>query len=301
MSYTSNIIKEVQEQVLADMDKFGTNWDKPWLDVMSKSFPMNFATKKHYTGFNIFWLSLASYKKGYVHNAWATYKQWTKLGGKVKKAEKSTRVFYWELKKYEDKNSLDTNGDPEIKSRWFLKIWNVFNIYQVDGVELPKPKLTNKVNPITKVEQFIKNTKAEVQIGGTRACYSPVLDYINMPSMEYFKNTKTATASAHWYSTLLHELVHWTGHDSRCKRNFKKGYMSKEYAMEELVAETGSAILSVMLGVVKQPTPDHAKYLNCWKQIIQNNPKAIFTAFSKSTQAIDFLNNLQPKEKKEVA
>ena len=301
MSYTNNIIKEVQEKVLADMDKLGTDWDKPWLDMMRKSFPMNFATKKHYTGFNIFWLSLASANKGYIHNAWATYKQWTNLGGIVKKGEKSTRVFYWELKKFEDKENLDSNGDPEIKSRWFLKIWNVFNIYQVDGIELPKPELVNKINPISKVEEFIRKTKAEIKIGGSTACYSPILDYINMPSMEYFKNTKTANASVHWYSTLLHEIVHWTGHDNRCKRNFKKGYASKEYAMEELVAETGSAILTVMLGITKTPTPDHAKYLNHWKEVIRNNPKAIFTAFSKSSQAIEFLNNLQLKEKKKVA
>ena len=141
----------------------------------------------------------------------------------------------------------------------------------------------------------------EIKIRGDAASYSPVLDYINMPNMECFKNTDTATASEHWYSTLLHELIHWTGHKNRCNRNFSKTFKSQEYAMEELVAESGSAILSVMLGIIKQPTPDHAKYLNGWKQIIRNNPRAIFTAFSKSTQAIELLNNLQPKKIEEVA
>jgi antirestriction protein ArdC len=301
MSYTNTVIKDVQDTILKHMDKYGTDWDKPWRELMSRSFPYNYSTKKNYTGFNIFWLSLASYKKGFNHNIWATYKQWATLGGTVKKGQKSTRVFYWELKSYEDKENVDANGKPEIQSRWFLKIWNVFNIDQVDGIELPKPKTINKVASIAKAEQFIKNTKAEIKIGGDRACYSPVLDYISMPTQEQFKATKTSSATENWYSTVLHELVHWTGHESRCKRNFKNSYFSQEYAMEELVAETGSAILTVMLGITKTPRPDHSQYLNSWKNMIRKKPKAIFTAFSKSTQAIEFLNSLQPKEKKKVA
>jgi len=302
MSYTTNIIKEVSATILADMEKYGSDWDKPWRDMMAKSYPMNHATQKEYTGFNILWLSLACHYKGYTNNAWATYKQWSKLGATVKKGEKSTRVFYWELKRFEDKNNVDENGEPEIKSRWFLKVWNVFNVAQVDGIKLPKPKkIINKVKSVKRAEQYIANTKAVIQIGGNRACYSPVLDYINMPSKAQFKDTKTAKASENYYSTLLHELVHWTGHKDRCKRDFSKSFGSKEYAMEELVAETGSAMLCVMLGVSKSPRPDHAKYLNHWKEVIKNNPRAIFSAFSKSSQAIEFLNNLQPSAKKEVA
>lgn len=301
MSYTTKIIEEVSKKVLSMMEDYKDDWTKPWVDTMAKSFPINFATKKDYNGFNIFWLSLACHYKGYNHNKWATYKQWVKLGGTVKKGEKSTRVFYWELKKFEDKNNVDVNGDPEIKSRWFLKVWNVFNVEQVDGIKLPKPNLVNKVDSIAYADKYIKNTKAVIKIHGDVASYSPVLDYINMPNKEQFKNTDSATASEHWYSTLLHELVHWTGHKDRCDRNFSKIFKSQEYAMEELVAETGSAILTVLLGVSKTTRPDHAKYLNSWKKVIKDNPKAIFTAFSKSTQAIELLNNLQPKEKKEVA
>jgi len=54
-----------------------------------------------------------------------------------------------------------------------------------------------------------------------------------------------------------------------------------------------------VLGLSPRPRKDHAQYLNGWMKAIKNEPKAIFKAFSKATQALDFILNLQ--EKKEVA
>ena len=57
-----------------------------------------------------------------------------------------------------------------------------------------------------------------------------------------------------------------------------------DYAFEELVAETGAATLSVLLGVSPEPRPDHAQYLNGWLKAIKDNPKAVFTAFTQAKQ-----------------
>ena len=51
-------------------------------------------------------------------------------------------------------------------------------------------------------------------------------------------------------------------------------------------------MLCVMLGITNKPRPDHAKYLNSWKKAIKDNPRAIFSAFSKSNKAIQFLDEL---------
>ena len=81
-----------------------------------------------------------------------------------------------------------------------------------------------------------------------RACYTPATDTINMPNADAFVDTPDATATQSFYSTLLHEHVHWTGHESRLDRLKSKGKFTSDYAYEELIAELGSVILAVQLG-----------------------------------------------------
>jgi len=115
-----------------------------------------------------------------------------------------------------------------------------------------------------------------------------------MPSLEMFDT------DVDYFSTLLHELTHWTGHKDRCDRDQANKFGTEEYAKEELVAEVGSAFLCRILGIEKTVREDHAKYLNNWIKIIQDDSKAMVKAFSQAQKSIDFLEKLQ-LEKQEVA
>ncbi len=94
---------------------------------------------------------------------------------------------------------------------------------------------------------------------------------------------------------MLHELTHWAGHKSRCARDMSSRFGDDKYAMEELVAELGSAFLSVELGVTQAPRKDHASYLNSWIKVLENDPKAIFFAAARASEAVAYLNSLQSK------
>ena len=85
------------------------------------------------------------------------------------------------------------------------------------------------------------------------------------------------------------------------KRDFSGFFGTEAYAIEELVAESGSAILSALLGISPTVRADHAQYINGWIEQLNNKPEQVLQAITKSTQAIDFLDNLQTKVKKEVA
>jgi antirestriction protein ArdC len=93
--------------------------------------------------------------------------------------------------------------------------------------------------------------------------------------------------SINWYRTILHELCHATGHESRLGRNLKNAFGSKDYAREELVAELGSAFLCAALGIV--PTVRHADYLGAWLEVLQEDNRAIFRAASAASKAADWL------------
>jgi antirestriction protein ArdC len=94
-------------------------------------------------------------------------------------------------------------------------------------------------------------------------------------------------------ATLLHELVHFTSHESRCNRQLGKRFGDQAYAIEELVAELGAAFLCADLRITDEPRADHAQYLASWLSVLKADKKAIFTAASKASEAAAFLAALQ--------
>ncbi len=92
-----------------------------------------------------------------------------------------------------------------------------------------------------------------------------------------------------YYSTLAHETTHWTSHESRCNRELSKRFGDQAYAMEELIAELGSAFAMAHLELETTPRRDHAAYIDSWLKVLRADSRAIFTAASKAQQAADYL------------
>jgi antirestriction protein ArdC len=178
----------------------------------------------------------------------------------------------------------------------------VFNADQVDGFEappLPEPKDPAQI--LDRAEAFIAATGADIRHGGNRAFYRFPDDFIQMPERERFMGTETSTATESYYSTLLHELTHWTGSAKRCDRAFGKRFGDEAYAVEELVAELGAAFLCADLGITLEPRADHAAYIDNWLKVLKADKKAIFTAASQAAKATDYLAGLQATEITEAA
>ena len=86
----------------------------------------------------------------------------------------------------------------------------------------------------------------------------------------------------------LHELVHWTGHKSRCDRKFGEVFGNEAYAFEELVAELGAALLGSACSLTMN-IENHASYLASWKAGLKDDPTAIQRALSAASKAVKFL------------
>jgi hypothetical protein len=93
-----------------------------------------------------------------------------------------------------------------------------------------------------------------------------------------------------YYATLFHELGHLTGHEKRLDRNLTIRFGTEAYAAEELVAELTSAFLCAELGV--QGELRHSGYIGHWIKLLKSDPRAIFTAASKASQAANYLCSL---------
>ena len=106
--------------------------------------------------------------------------------------------------------------------------------------------------------------------------------------IDFFRDSES------YYATLAHEMTHWTRHPSRLDRDFgRKRFGDEGYAMEELVAELGSAFLSADLELTPEVREDHAAYIASWIKVLKDDKRAIFTAASHAQRAADFLHGLQ--------
>ena len=98
----------------------------------------------------------------------------------------------------------------------------------------------------------LESLGADIRHGYAQAAYEPRNDFITLPDLERFKS------GAAYYSTLAHEVTHWSGASDRLARNLTGRFGSQAYGMEELVAELGSAFQMAKLGVSPEPRTDHA-------------------------------------------
>jgi antirestriction protein ArdC len=294
----SDCYTEITNAIIADLEQGVRPWQKPWSSGDGTACGPLRSTGEPYRGINTLWLWRQADRAGYTSPYWFTYQQARELGAQVRRGEKSSLVVYANLyAKTED----DDAREPEEKRIPFLKAYSVFNADQIENVpERFLPRATpaagdaRENNP--RAVEFFANTGAAIREDEERAFYAILEDTIYMPPFRKFEQADR------YYSTLAHELTHWTGHPKRTPRKFPKAAFSPAtYAREELVAELGAAFLCADLGLNLTPRPDHADYIGNWLQVLRNDKRAIFQAAAYAQKAADFLHALQPASAKQAA
>jgi antirestriction protein ArdC len=259
--------------------------------------PLNARTGKRYNGINIVSLWVAAETGGYPEPLWATYRQWRQLDAQVRKGEKASLVVFY--KPYDADPDPDDPEEPAPakaggKRRVARASW-AFNCAQVDGyTPPPTPEPLGPIERIFDADRFFAAIGARIVHGGQEAYYRPSTDTIHMPDEHLFTGTSTMTRSESYFAVLAHEHIHLTGHPSRLDRNLTQRFGKLERAAEELVAEVGAAFLCAELGITQDVRADHAQYLASWVQLLKADPKAIFTAAARASEAVNYLRGLQP-------
>ncbi len=261
-------------------------WIKPWRGVPI-SRPLR-SCGTPYRGMNTFWLWMMAEASGFASPYWMTYRQCAKLGGHVRKGEKSSIAIFY--KTYE-KEVETPDGGEDTETRRVLRSYAIFNADQCDDLPAmysPEP-LMEPVEPAgrrRRIDAFFARIDAQLRHTGSEAYYEPVLDRITMPPTTLFEGFD------HYYATLAHELSHWTGHSSRLDRDLKNRFGSEAYAAEELVAELSSAILGAELGLPVTHLDNHASYISHWLKLLKSDDRAMLMAAAKAEEASSLLLRL---------
>jgi antirestriction protein ArdC len=297
MSYQDEIRAQVTEKIVAALKSGQTPpWRRPW-SSQGPALPTNISGRR-YNGVNVILLMLAAMERNYPVNLWGTYNQFRNANGQVRKGSKGVTVILW---KPVVRKKLKANGDEKESTFPVMRTFTVFNVAQVDGYPLPKPQTTpTEFQDYAPAEEAIQATEADIRYQGNRAAYSPDGDFIVMPP-------KTAFEKPHeFYGVVLHELCHWTGHKSRLDRlNKFARFGSESYAVEELTAELGSAMLSASLQVPQSDDLSNCQaYLASWIKVLESDHTAVFGASTQASLACDhilaFSNKAEAEEEEEA-
>lgn len=285
-----DIYQDVTDRIVSMLEKGVRPWAPQWNAKGSCPVIPTRANGEAYRGINVALLWGAAEARGFTSQQWMTFNQAKELGGAVRKGAKAERVVYW--------GTFKAPGDDgeEGESKLFAKSYSVFNVCEIEG--LPERFYTGgeplpEIERIASAEAWVRGVGADIRHGGNKAFFSPTADFVQMPPAGAF------TAIENYYSTLAHELTHWTGHKSRNDRQFGKRFGDKAYAVEELVAELGAAFAMARLGISSEPREDHASYLASWLQVLKADKRAIFTAASKAQAGCDLLFKLASEAKAE--
>ena len=291
MPSQNEIRQNITNQIIAALAAGTAPWRRPWNSDSNAGAPTNAVSGKKYSGVNPLLLQIAADHFGFKGKFWATYRQWSELGGQVKSRPSDVKAGEWGTGIVfckPCKKTREENGQEIEDKFWMLRTFTVFNIDQVSGSAVDRFRVGNQPITAEQIEQryqqadeAIEATGADIRCGGNQAFYHPQCDFIQMPHRQQFTHGE-------YYETAFHELTHWTEHPSRL--NVDRTKPENSYAFCELVAELSSVFITGELGLpVEQTMGNHAAYLASWLKEMKGDTKFIFKAASQATKAADFL------------
>ena len=333
---TDNVLEHFAEMMISRMQKMKAgDWKMGWFTTSYGGNPVNLGGRE-YNGMNSFFLFLCMMdEERFKYPIFATFNQIKALGASVNKGEKSFPVLFWSIQ-YKDKNGNKITEDSyngmtrsaqlDCKVQPFLKSYNVFNLSQTnleevapntmnklkdkfslkDKNELPTDTsgmyVNEKIDDMLLYQKWLCPIRYDKYSSG--AFYRVGADEITTPLKSQFKKGNTEQEvfedGQEYYSTLLHEMVHSTGHKSRLNRGFEEEKGEKDYAREELVAELGAALIGNVLGFSSRILDNNAAYLDGWISKLKKKPKYIVSVLTDVNKAAKMVLEIVNKEKAQL-
>ena len=256
----------------------------PWMNPVKPGTvgerPLNPKTGAHYRGVNQLLLSMVQPD---ADPRWCTIHQANDLGAKVMKGSRGVPIralVGWET---EEGGKLDRKEPPPPGARPLFRVYSMFHASQLEGIEPYEQQRAGELEwePVEKAEELLRRSGATILHDQSNRCfYRRSDDTIHLPPKENFRNAEG------YYSTALHELGHWTGHESRLGREMGGGFGSERYAREELRAELASYMLALELGIGHDPA-SHASYIDSWIGVLEKDPLEIYRASEDASRIVD--------------
>jgi len=281
--------KEIVDYLVAAIERGTAPWQQDWNQM---DMPQNAKFGYRYQGSNAIRLMIAQKKMPKFQNdpRWCTFKQANHAGWIVKKGEKAkAHTEYWVFEEKQKKTDTKTGTGIEEMVRLArpkVMLYPMFHASQLEGVPPFTAANSHQWNPVEKAEELIKKTGAKIEHLGDQPQYNVKTDTIYMPEKSLFHNKEG------YYSTVLHELGHWTGHETRIDRKIVENYSNMNFrAKEELIAEICSMFVQPEVGLKlsEEHRQNQAAYVQHYINMLKKDPNDFFRAAAAAEKAADFI------------
>ncbi len=295
------------ELMIQRIREISDDWTKPWIPVRRKNFYPRNLSGRRYSGGNTLMLLFYMMFHPYRTPVFLTFNQAKELGLKVKEGafpvyhftymyihrDTGERIYekqYDELPGHEQGNYLKYP---------IAKYYNVFNLdltdYEEKYPEEWKELLSHYQEEVKfnegemfsypLLDNMIENRDwvcpIKLQVSD-RAYYSLTDDEICLPLKKQFLSGEG------FYGTMLHEMTHSIGIETRLNRKMGKRD-TPGYAREELVAELSSALLGYYMGLGTGIKEENASYLKYWVGQLDAEPDFLMDVLGDVVKAVNFI------------
>lgn len=299
---------QLSDKLIAEIQEGNSLFQKAVKDNGMPAFvkPVNPITGKGYSAMNALILGMQRHDDP----RWMSADAARYAGNWVKKDEKGTLIEFPKtsdiqaIRTAEGKRIKDEAGVTQTKTVEFEKPQQgqafLFNGSQLKDIEpldefLAKQNDGLTISPAGRAAKLIDDSKAVIIHGGQEAYYDKQRDAIFMPEPEEFENETKYLQAA------IHQLAHWTGHESRLNRPMEGKFGSLEYAREEMRA----AVAAILVGgelKIGHNFGQQAAYMNNFAKILKDEPFEIAKASRDAQKIANLLLGVnQKREQKQAA
>lgn len=251
-------------------------WVSPYLKEYEALRPYNISTGNEYRGINVILLWMNNFRSP----AWGSFNQFKNAGYTIKKGSVSTKIIFYQSKEEAGQDRELENVQESELSNKVIKHFPIFNSEQTNNPIFPESDSELKKRKAKKIEQ-ISESFTKIDKDEDAAFYDPDTDSITIQPKAFFPSIDE------YYSTLFHEIVHWTGGKKRLDRKTYFKDKKKSYDYEELVAEIGSAFISADIGIPMYK--QNAGYIQSYLELFEEDEKCIMRAAAQAEKAVEFI------------
>ena len=264
----TGIFNKITESIIAKLNDDIIPWRKSW----KRGLPTNYVSNRPYNGINF--LSLCS--MDFASPFFLTYLQCKAKNGYVNKGEHGSLVVFWKIEQTADISGRELISNRKVKPLFqYSYVYNISQTSLYAGVdESVKIISAERIISDLKVKPIIKNN--------IRGCfYNTSQDFISIPVINDFDSPEE------YYSSLFHELIHWTAHKSRLGRDLSAE--DENYSIEELTAELGSSYLCGLTGISSKVIENQTAYISGWLKTLSGDRQMILKASLAARKALEYL------------
>ena len=282
--------QELVNQILQLMEEKGLEWKRGW-STSDQGLHYNPVSGNVYHGGNQICLMLTAFIRGYTDNRWVTKSYARTEGWSIRPDAPKVTLEKWIF--YEKKKEINPDTGKEeyvLKKleRPKVSFFSVYNAADVIGIPEKPARKTYEHEKDEKtqiMDHLIQSSEAGICFDdGNEAYYQPLRDEIHIPKEKYFESREE------WWSTILHEMGHATGHESRLNRPQLYGDGADDYAKEELTAELSAVFTQAELKVsLPDVVKNNAAYIKSYIQILKDDPHEFFRAAQRAGASSDRL------------